>query len=91
MSTLQSFSQTIALLKHLFSSEEKLSDFQNYSLWSCNQFLTGQKGRRGSVLKTCKEPYFLTPCVKRHLKAGGLNPIPSCHESDMAGKQMVCD
>lgn len=91
MNTLQSFSQTIALLKHLFGSEEKLSDFQNYSLWSCNQFLTDKKGRRESVLKTCKEPYFLIPCVKRDLKAGSLNPIPPCHGSDMAGKQMVCD
>lgn len=90
MNTLQSFSQTIALLKHLFSSEEKLSDFQNYSLRSCNQFLTDKKGRE-SVLKTCKEPYFLTPYVKRDLKVDGLNPIPPCHGSDMAGKQMVFD
>lgn len=91
MSTLQSFSQTIALLKHLFNSEEKLPDFQNYFLWSCNQSLTDRKGRTESVLKTCKEPYFLSACVKRHLKDGGLNPAPPCHESDMAGKQMASD
>lgn len=91
MSTLQSFSQTIELLKHLFNSEEKLSDFQNYFLWSCNQSLTDRKGRIESVLKTCKEPYFLSPCVKRDLKAGGLSHTPPCHESDMAGKQMLCD